>query len=215
MRFPNATGPPHLKRMPTAAAAKHQAAAVLTTTLPNNGTIMASNTLTLPDAQAKGPAGSLVATSILALDLGTTTGWALRSRDGEITSGTVSFKPSRYEGGGIRYLRFRSWLEELTHYVGAFGAVHFEEVRRHAGTDAAHVYGGLLGTLTSWCEHREIAYQAVPVGTIKRFATGKGNADKVAMLAAIRQRGFAPSDDNEADALAILLWAMETRGGLR
>ena len=49
---------------------------------------------------------------------------------------------------------------------------------------------------------------------MKRFATGKGNADKQAVLAAMRSRGFNPADDNEADALAILLWAMETRGGV-
>ena len=30
----------------------------------------------------------------------------------------------------------------------------------------------------------------------------------------MRQRGFQPADDNEADAIAILLWAMETRGGV-
>ena len=58
------------------------------------------------------------------------------------------------------------------------------------------------------------AYQGVPVGTIKRFATGKGNADKHAVLAAVTARGFRPADDNEADAIAILLWAMETRGGV-
>ena len=40
--------------------------------------------------------------TILALDLGTTTGWAIRGFDGLITSGTVSFKPSRYDGGGMR-----------------------------------------------------------------------------------------------------------------
>jgi len=57
-------------------------------------------------------------------------------------------------------------------------------------------------------------YAGVPVGTIKRFATGKGNASKDAVLAAMRQRGFQPADDNEADAIAILLWAMETRGGV-
>jgi len=54
----------------------------------------------------------------------------------------------------------------------------------------------------------------VPVGTIKRFATGKGNANKAAMMEAARKRGFSPTDDNEADAIAILLWAVETRGGM-
>ena len=152
---------------------------------------------------------------ILALDLGTTAGWALRSGDGAIASGTVSFRPSRYDGGGMRYLRFRGWLDQLVTDVGGLSAVHFEEVRRHAGTDAAHVYGGLLATLTAWCEQHAVAYQGVPVGTIKRFATGKGNADKAAMLAAMQARGFSPADDNEADALAILLWATETHGGVR
>ena len=42
----------------------------------------------------------------------------------------------------------------------------------------------------------------------------KGNADKAAMVAAARARGFSPADDNEADAIAILLWAIETKGGV-
>ena len=55
----------------------------------------------------------------------------------------------------------------------------------------------------------------MPVGTIKRFIAGKGNADKQAVIDAVRARGFDPADDNEADALAILLWAIETQGGVR
>lgn len=43
-------------------------------------------------------------TTILALDLGTTTGWSLRSRDGLISGGSESFKPQRFDGGGMRYL---------------------------------------------------------------------------------------------------------------
>jgi Holliday junction resolvasome RuvABC endonuclease subunit len=181
-------------------------------------TIMASTAPTLPAAKARALANPSVASckaTILALDLGTNTGWAVRPHAGPITSGTVSFRPSRYDGGGMRYLRFHGWLDQLVTDVDGLSAVHFEEVRRHAGTDAAHVYGGLLATLTAWCEQRSIAYQGVPVGTIKRFATGKGNADKAAMLAAMRARGFSPTDDNEADALAILLWAIETDGGVR
>ena len=153
-------------------------------------------------------------TAILALDLGTTTGWALCCTDGAIVSGTMSFRPSRYEGGGMRYLRFRSWLNEIANRVGEIGTVHFEEVRRHAGTDASHIYGGLMATLTSWAELRGVPYGGVPVGTIKRHATGKGNASKESMVAAARARGYSPADDNEADAIAILHWALETRGGV-
>ena len=91
----------------------------------------------------------------------------------------------------------------------------YEQVRNHAGIDAAHAFGGWLAILTAWCEHHGIAYQGVPVGTIKRFIAGKGNADKAAVIAAVRARGFHPADDNEADALAILLWAIDTHGGVR
>jgi hypothetical protein len=175
-----------------------------------------------PDLPASTPARDLAQRSIdrgqsaiLALDLGTTTGWAMQLAGGRIESGTVSFRPSRYDGGGMRYLRFRGWLDCVAADAGGLAAVYFEEVRRHAGTDAAHLYGGFLATLTSWCEQRGIAYQGVPVGTIKRFITGKGNADKLAVVAAVRARGFAPADDNEADAIAILLWSVETHGGVR
>jgi hypothetical protein len=153
--------------------------------------------------------------AILALDLATATGWALRISDGQILSGTVSFRPSRYDGGGIRYLRFRVWLDSMAPDAGGISVVHYEEVRRHLSTDAAHVHGGLLATLTAWCEQAGIPYQGVPVGTIKRFIAGKGNADKQAVIAAVRERGFSPADDNEADAIAILLWAVETGGGVR
>lgn len=147
--------------------------------------------------------------SILALDLGTTTGWALLGRDGAITSGSQSFKPQRFEGGGMRYLRFKRWLTEVKQCADGIDLVAFEEVRRHVGVDAAHAYGGFLATLTSWCEHHEIAYQGVPVGTIKKHATGKGNASKEQMLAAARERGHEPADDNQADALCLLYLAQE------
>ena len=156
--------------------------------------------------------GCISASCILALDLGTTTGWALRSHDGLITSGTTSFRPGRFDGGGMRYLRFTNWLTEVDRLSGPIAAIWFEEVRRHVGTDAAHVYGGLMATLTAWAELRGIPYEGVPVGTIKRHATGKGNADKQAVIAAIKAKGHNPQDDNEADALALLLWAISQKG---
>ena len=148
-------------------------------------------------------------TTILALDLGTTSGWALRDRTGRITSGSQSFKPQRFEGGGMRYLRFGRWISEIQTSVSELQFLYFEEVRRHASTDAAHAYGGFLATLTAWCEHHGVPYQGVPVGTIKKHVTGKGNASKDEMMAAMRARGYLPTDDNEADALALLHWAIQ------
>ena len=62
--------------------------------------------------------------------------------------------------------------------------------------------------LTAWCERTSTPYLGVPVATIKRHATGKGNAGKADVIKAVRARGFAPKDDNEADALALLDYAI-------
>ena len=100
-------------------------------------------------------------------------------------------------------------LTEVKQVAGGLDAIFFEEVHRHLGVDAAHAYGGFLAHVTAWCEHHQIPYEGVPVGTIKRHATGKGNANKEAMVAAMQDCGFSPGDGNEADALALLQWARE------
>lgn len=181
---------------------------------------MVTRTLTqpLPDASPETPRARLAlaggrddVSAILALDLGTKAGWALRAADGHIISGTVDFRHDRWQGGGIKFLKFKRWLTEIKNCSGSIDAVFFEEVRRHVGVDSSHAYGGWLAILTSWCEHHEIPYEGVPVGTIKRHVTGKGNADKQAVIAAVKALGFDPDDDNEADAIALLHWAIDHR----
>lgn len=108
----------------------------------------------------------------------------------------------------MRYLRFKHWLTEVKQTSDGIDAVYFEEVRRHLGVDAAHAYGGFMAHLTAWCEHHQIPYQGIPVGTIKKHATGKGNASKDEMIAAMKALGHSPTDDNEADALALLHYAL-------
>ena len=51
------------------------------------------------------------------------------------------------------------------------------------------------------------------MGTIKRHVTGKGNAGKSEMVSAVRARGYLVTDDNEADALAVLDWALAQSAG--
>jgi len=152
----------------------------------------------------------------LALDLGTKLGWAVSfGKDGEgkpdVLHGTVEFKTGRFEGGGMRWLRFRKWLDTMHEEHGPIEAVYFEEVRNHRGIDAAHSYGGFLAQLTAWCEKREVPYQGVPVKTIKVSATGKGNANKAAVIEAMRNLGFSPEDDNDADALALIHFVSERK----
>ncbi|WP_341815311.1 hypothetical protein [Wolbachia endosymbiont (group B) of Aricia artaxerxes] len=91
--------------------------------------------------------------SILTLDLGKQTGWAILT-DGIIESGSKGFHGSRFSGGGMCFLNFRNWLNSLKD----ISAVYFEEVRRHLGTDAAHCYGGFLAVLSAWCEEHHVPY---------------------------------------------------------
>ena len=140
---------------------------------------------------------------VLALDLGTKTGWAYGERDIPVESGVMSFAVRRFDGGGMRYLRFRRWLESRWGDT-PLSAIYFEAVRRHLGCDAAHVYGGMLAVVTAWAEDRGVPYGGLGVGAIKKHATGHGNASKDEMIAAMRAKGHHPADDNEADALAIL-----------
>ncbi len=144
---------------------------------------------------------------LFCLDLGSNTGWAVANQNGHVVSGVMSFQPRRFDGGGMRYLRFGQWLDEVRSVMGSIDTVYFEEVRRHLGVDAAHVYGGFLGSLTSWCERHGIPYQGVAVGTIKKFITGKGNANKAAVIDAVQALGYNPEDDNESDAIALLHYA--------
>ena len=144
--------------------------------------------------------------------MGTQTGWALLSREKVIASGSKNFKGDRFQSSGIKFLKFINFLDEhFNHASNQLKIVFFEAVRRHLGVDAAHAYGGFLGHLTAWCEQRGIAYEGVPVGTIKRHATGKGNASKAMVIESIVRRGHKPIDDNEADALALACWAIGNR----
>jgi len=144
--------------------------------------------------------------SFIGIDPGTSCGWAvLSAAGGRIGSGTWDCSTRRGEGAGFRFVRFERCLREL---LGAHPGAQlaYEEVRRHAGTDAAHVYGGLRSHILRVCEELGVPYCPVPVGTVKKAATGKGNADKNAMVSAARARWGAPDrakDDDEADALFI------------
>lgn len=104
----------------------------------------------------------------------------------------------------MRYLRFRYWLDEM-HKMLNIERLSFEEVKQRAQSVAAgHMYGGFMATLTAWCEDNKVPYEGIGVGTIKKHATGKGNAGKELVIEAMKAKGHDPKDDNEADALAQL-----------
>lgn len=148
----------------------------------------------------------------IGIDPGTKCGWAVLDSEGvRLASGVWDLTARRHEGGGMRFVRLNSYLHQI---LGAHDLADvllgYEEVRRHMGTDAAHVYGGIVATITRICEELAVPYRGIPVGTVKKLATGKGNASKEAMVEAAelrwsqgRRSVAAPMADDEADALWI------------
>ena len=143
--------------------------------------------------------------NILALDLGTKCGYASKNN-----SGVWHLKPSTHESAGERYRKFGMLLREHIS-VNCIDFVVYEEVHRHIGTEAAHVYGGLVAILQCVCAEHMVEYKGVGVGTIKKHATGSGSASKEEMVKSAIQKMKSVNviDDNHADALHLLDYAQK------
>lgn len=142
---------------------------------------------------------------ILGIDPGTKCGWALLDYKGKRVESGV-WKLQTGEHRGTRYTALHGHIYDLLGNY-AIDTVVIEEVRRHLGTTAAHVYGGIVAVISMIANDQNIPVRMVPVGTAKKQATGKGNASKEQMVeAATKQWKFTPSRDDEADAC----WLAET-----
>ena len=146
--------------------------------------------------------------NILALDLGMKLGWAL-SKSGRITGGTVFLASRPPARRSARWLRYQTWLQDMWSQTGGIDAVFYEDVFRHSSRDSGNVYGGLWAYLEAFCGAKSIPMHPVAVPTIKKFWTGSGNAKKEKMIQSAKERGFHPVDDNHADALALLAYALK------
>lgn len=146
--------------------------------------------------------------SKLCLDLGTKLGYAVVKAGQVAESGRVRLNSN--SKSGERFIQFFRWLEDMrrTHDVRQ---CYYELVRRHIGTDAAHCYGAFQGLLLAWsCDHGLPTPIGISVASIKKSATGKGNAKKPEMIQAVKDLGYDPIDDNEADALALALHILKS-----
>jgi Holliday junction resolvasome RuvABC endonuclease subunit len=145
---------------------------------------------------------------VLGLDLASETGWARRDHAGRIEIGTVAFTVRHGESAGMRYLKFNKWLDEVLTPAPMFVAY---EQGIHRGGPATEIAYGLSTRVIEACTRLAIDYAPVNVTTLKKWTTGIGNAAKPLMLQAVntRWRARAPlTNHNEADALAVLMYAL-------
>jgi len=141
---------------------------------------------------------------ILALDLATKTGWATNNPE---ASGVDVFDVRRGESPGTRYLRFVAWLREKITIIQP-ELIVFEKAH-HRGGAATEIAAGFATHLQSTCAAMGIEHAAIHTSTIKKHATGKGNAGKAEVMEAYHRNWKRPPiDDNEADARWLLDYAV-------
>lgn len=142
---------------------------------------------------------------IAAIDPGTHCGWSVFDKGAPRAWGTWELKGRKPENSGLRYLRMRRNVISLLTSYPEITKIGYEDVKRHLGTIAAHTYGGIVAHLTAAAEELGVPYIGIAVGTVKKRATGSGNSDKAAMIAAALKQWphIKTLNDNEADALWI------------
>jgi len=133
---------------------------------------------------------------VLALDIASTTGWCLDKG----LYGTWNFKTRKDESMGMKLIRFRAKLKEFNELEDLQVIVYERPAGRHANSIIHQAK--LIAVLEEFCEQNSIDYRSYSATEIKKFATGKGNANKEAMInSAIDKWGYDGDDDNEADAI--------------
>ena len=170
--------------------------------------------------------------AVLALDLATKTGFSLACRLGDeydpsrIVSGTWNLQPIR-----TMELRLLARHEDprpagLLHRILAVcgpiqGTILFawEDVEFVSSRDQITCWAGLRAAVlcageTSALNGTRVQFYSVPVGTLKKFATGSGRAEKVDMERAAVAAHLVPPDhgldDNGIDARWILEYTLRT-----
>lgn len=183
---------------------------------------------------------------ILALDLATNCGVAILDyTPGDVPSavtltiGQWDLSIGDYDSGALRFCRLYQFIEAAAPSMLAYEDVKYAGTsdRYHRGMSVTAIIaraakpiefiGGLKTIMATWAEVNNVPCVGYSIGTIKKHATGKGNANKMDVIkAAIARFGVDfPSDekdcldggyDNMADASFIAELAFrDYAGGLK
>jgi len=154
---------------------------------------------------------------VVGFDLATVSGWAIWKKPSPARWKVGTIDTCKKDTEGERWATFRGKASLLltTWNDDPPALVVFEDVRGHRGTYAAQLYGGYRAHLLELCHAGGLAVVGVKPSQLKRWATGKGNADKPAMVerarAQLLEDGIDPPaklTHDEADAILLVAWAL-------
>jgi Holliday junction resolvasome RuvABC endonuclease subunit len=142
----------------------------------------------------------------LALDLGSTCGFAVHNKYG-VTSGTLSFKKKgKFQDTG--YAQLHTWLKVT---LDSNPELEVVVEKPHSGRfmAASRILFGLLGVVHMFCADTKTTLTEYSPKAIKKYWTGNGNSDKDAMVTQTQTKYPQVKDHNESDALAMLHMHLE------
>jgi Holliday junction resolvasome RuvABC endonuclease subunit len=104
----------------------------------------------------------------------------------------------------MRWLEVRAWLHRILD-AATTDVIAYEQAHSRGGA-ATHVAHALIGQAEAVAAERAIQITSRHTATIKKHATGKGNADKGTMLSAACEKWTDRTiqSHDEADALWLL-----------
>jgi len=143
------------------------------------------------------------------LDCATKTGWAILEDGRIVESGVQTFDLQRGESPGMRFLRFRAWLESM---VSAVDVIAYEAAH-HRGGAATELCVGMTTRVQEVAAARKSECVPVHTGRLKKWATGSGSAKKEAMIERARSLSNTIIDDNHAEAILLARYAWQEVGG--
>lgn len=148
---------------------------------------------------------------VFALDIATKTGWACGDGTHKGTDfGTLDMSECKGDYGYMAHA-FKNWVSDMLHtYEPDIMSIEKTIVRRSASS--YHLAG--LSMIAHACGYvHEVRRKEYSPTTIKKFMTGNGFADKKQMVSAAKLRRFKVKDDNQADAIGLLLLTLDQLKG--
>lgn len=145
--------------------------------------------------------------NIIALDLASKVGWA-SLRDDKLEVGTWK-NPTQYSASpGAFMAAFVDWFADMNRWQ-EMEVVAYEMSAHHRTPIQSLIAHGLITRVQEWAYRHDVKQLHVWPNTLKKFATGNGNCGKDQVIVAMRKRwNWHGKDADEADALAVLTWAV-------
>lgn len=148
--------------------------------------------------------------NILGLDISVRSlGWALGDGTPEGTHfGTEDF--SNYDKDlGKLFSNYEGWLNGILYDNSSIELLSFENSYNNMRGISGYMLTNLNGITHKLAYEFSLPRLAYAPPTIKKFVTGSGRASKEEMVESIQQRGFKVGNNDEADAVGVLLLGKE------